>query len=189
MVEHEVHQHFPRLMPQDRLDLSQAEPGPSRGIDEDQRKGATDEFKNVGNCLLKLFVDRPDFNVRDVARGGFEKGIRRSAWLDEDTTDLWVPTDRRESVADLPKLIDRNDERAVFETGICSAPWPRETVNVDELLRKGAHLVGDPLKIAFEEEMLEVRLFAAAIMLGRFHVGGVLPRDAQWKVLVFDIKT
>ena len=52
---------------------------------------------------------------------------------------------------------------------ILGLPRPGEAVNVDKFRCERTYFVCDALEIPFEEEVLEVSLFTAAVMVGGLH--------------------
>jgi len=72
-------------------------------------------------------------------------------------------------VAHLAEFLDRDHERCVVERIVLGLPWSRESVDVHEVVRERADVVGDPFEILLQKEVLEIRLLASPVVSGDFN--------------------
>lgn len=169
VVEHEVHQHFPGLVPQDRRDSLESKPRPSGGVDEYQREGTPNERENVGDQFFEFPSKRVQLEVGDVADGSLKGLERRTILLDEETSDLRTLPDLLEPVPHLPELVDSDHEGSILEHFVIRPPWSGESIDVHEPRMCSPDDVGDSLQIVLEEEVLEVGLLPPLVILDAFH--------------------
>src|SRR4051812_25792614 len=135
-------------------DLLEAKASPSRRIDKDQGECPPDKLQNVGNRLLELTVERLDVNIGNALDRGLERAIGLRIFLDKQAPNLRSLADLIQAIANLSQLLDRDHERRVVERFVLGFPRSRESVDVHELARERANVVGDSFKVAFKKEML-----------------------------------